>query len=126
MPSVDHSKFRWYLNTVAILLREFIMIFNVSQYDCFNAPHKLENTMYSWWNDRNGNSQYFWAGNNAYGIPTCQCGIDGNCAVSSVMCNCDSLAQQQLSDKGKLCYSCHQKILKIMSQKHFDSFRCYH
>ncbi|XP_046459294.1 uncharacterized protein LOC124205820 [Daphnia pulex] len=69
-------------------------------YDCFNAPHKLENTMYSWWNDRNGNSQYFWAGNNAYGIPTCQCGIDGNCAVSSVMCNCDSLAQRQLSDKG--------------------------
>jgi hypothetical protein len=80
------------------------LILNVSQYDCFLAPYKVGNTVYSWWNDRDGNSQYFWSGNNANGIYTCQCGIDGNCVDSSVTCNCDSLAKRQLTDSGKLYY----------------------
>ncbi|EFX72232.1 contactin associated protein-like protein [Daphnia pulex] len=71
-------------------------------YDCFLAPYKVGNTVYSWWNDRDGNSQYFWSGNNADGIYTCQCGIDGNCVDSSVTCNCDSLAKRQLTDSGAI------------------------
>ncbi len=29
-----------------------------------------------WWNDKHGNPQYFWSGNNASAHHTSQCGID--------------------------------------------------
>ncbi|XP_046645852.1 uncharacterized protein LOC124336192 [Daphnia pulicaria] len=70
------------------------------QYDCYYAPFELNGYAYSWWNDRDGKSQYFWSGNNAAGIHTCQCGIDGNCVDSIAKCNCDSVAPVQLVDNG--------------------------
>ena len=78
-----------------------IFIFFFIQYDCYYAPFQFDKP-YAWWNDRDGNAQYFWAGNNTDGIHTCQCGIDGNCAdTNSLKCNCDASAPVQLSDEGK-------------------------
>ncbi|XP_046645819.1 uncharacterized protein LOC124336165 [Daphnia pulicaria] len=70
------------------------------RYDCNYAPFESNGVAYSWWNDREGNAQYFWAGSNTDGIHTCQCGIDGNCVDSAVKCNCDALAPLQLVDDG--------------------------
>jgi hypothetical protein len=72
------------------------------QYDCYYAPFKFDNTEYAWWNDRDGNAQYFWAGNNTDGIHTCQCGINGDCVDISLKCNCDAAAPIQLVDDGKI------------------------
>ena len=66
------------------------------------APFEFGVTVYAWWNDRNGNAQYFWAGKNTGGIHTCQCGINGDCVDNSLKCNCDVAAPIQLVDDGKI------------------------
>ncbi|XP_046638029.1 uncharacterized protein LOC124316246 isoform X2 [Daphnia pulicaria] len=70
------------------------------RYDCNFAPFELYGVAYSWWNDREGIPQYFWAGSNTDGVHTCQCGIDANCVDPAAKCNCDSLAPLQLVDDG--------------------------
>ena len=70
------------------------------QYDCYFATLEFNTVPYSWWNDKSGNAQYFWAGSNST-VHTCQCGIDGNCVDPGVNCNCDSAAPVQLTDYGK-------------------------
>ncbi|XP_046458942.1 uncharacterized protein LOC124205541 isoform X1 [Daphnia pulex] len=70
------------------------------KYDCNFAPFELNGVAYSWWNDREGNPQYFWAGGNTDRVHTCQCGIDANCVDPVAKCNCDSLAPLQLFDDG--------------------------
>jgi hypothetical protein len=73
------------------------------QYNCNYAPFEFDKVPYAWWIDRDGNSQYFWAGSNAGGLPRkhfCQCGIDGNCVDNSLKCNCDIAAPIQLADEG--------------------------
>ncbi|XP_046639768.1 uncharacterized protein LOC124320908 [Daphnia pulicaria] len=70
------------------------------RYDCNYAPFELNGVAYSWWNDREGNAQYFWAGSNTGGVHTCQCGIDGNCVDSAVKCNCYTISPIQLVDDG--------------------------
>ena len=60
---------------------------NTYQYNCNYAPFEFDKVPYAWWIDRDGNSQYFWAGSNAGGLPRkhfCQCGIDGNCVDNSL------------------------------------------
>ena len=73
------------------------------QYDCYFAPFEFNSVPYSWWNNRFGNSQYFWdgSGGNAH---ICRCGIDRNCIDRSLMCNCDKAAPEQLYDIGELPY----------------------
>ncbi|XP_046638032.1 uncharacterized protein LOC124316249 [Daphnia pulicaria] len=70
------------------------------KYDCYFASFESNGVTYSWWNDREGNAQYFWAGSNTDGVHTCQCGIDANCVDPAAKCNCDSLAPLQLVDDG--------------------------
>ncbi|XP_046456495.1 uncharacterized protein LOC124203731 [Daphnia pulex] len=70
------------------------------RYDCNYAPFELNGVAYSWWNDREENPQYFWAGSNTDGVHTCQCGIDGNCVDLAVKCNCDTISPLQLVDDG--------------------------
>lgn len=69
------------------------------KYDCIFAPLELNDVAFCWWNDRSGNSKYFWSGGNT-DVHTCQCGIDGNCVETFVKCNCDAAAPIQLSDDG--------------------------
>jgi hypothetical protein len=61
----------------------------------------LDGIAFSWWNDKDGNDKFFWAGANT-DVHTCQCGIDGNCVESFMKCNCDSTAPEQLVDSGKM------------------------
>ena len=86
------------------------------QYDCYYAPFEFDKIPYAWWNDRDGNAQYFWAGNKTTsGNHTCQCGIDGNCVGNSFKCNCDAAAPIQLVDDGinfKILNSCFISFLK--------------
>ncbi|XP_046645807.1 uncharacterized protein LOC124336159 [Daphnia pulicaria] len=70
------------------------------RYDCNYAPFELNGVAYSWWDDREDNAQYFWAGSNTGGVHTCQCGIDANCVDSAVKCNCDTISPIQLVDDG--------------------------
>ncbi|EFX82526.1 hypothetical protein DAPPUDRAFT_27396, partial [Daphnia pulex] len=70
------------------------------KYDCYYTPFELNGVAYSWWNDREGNAQYFWSGSNTDGVHTCRCGIDGNCVDSAVKCNCDTISPIQLVDDG--------------------------
>ena len=69
------------------------------QYECFSAPLKFNGIKYAWWNDRQGNEQYFWAGENPVDL-TCQCAIDGKCFDPNVSCNCDAHEPQILMDTG--------------------------
>ncbi|EFX63162.1 hypothetical protein DAPPUDRAFT_17597, partial [Daphnia pulex] len=71
------------------------------KYDCNFAPLEFNEISYSWWNDRNGNSKFFWTGGNT-DVHTCQCGLDGNCVDPSVQCNCDSMAPVPLVDDGAI------------------------
>jgi hypothetical protein len=71
------------------------------KFDCFSVPFQFNSVAQAWWNDRNGVSQYYWAGSST-SVHTCQCGIDGNCTPANVKCNCDALSAAQLSDKGTL------------------------
>ncbi len=76
----------------------------MQKYACNNAPLEFDGIAYSWWNDKNGKPQYFWAGSNA-NVHTCQCGIDRNCAEANKKCNCDSASPTAQVDYGKLKYS---------------------
>jgi hypothetical protein len=73
----------------------------IYKYDCYYAPFEFNAIPYAWWNDRDGNPQYFWAGDNTEGNHTCQCGIDGNCVDNYAKCNCDAAVYAQLVDDGK-------------------------
>jgi hypothetical protein len=70
-----------------------------SQYNCTTAPFEMNGVAYAWWNDRNGDPQYFWSGSNS-SVHICQCGIDHNCVESFMPCNCDSSLPAALSDSG--------------------------
>ena len=86
---------------------------NTYQYNCNYAPFEFDKVPYAWWIDRDGNSQYFWAGSNAGGLPRkhfCQCGIDGNCVDNSLKCNCDIAAPILLADEG--IFTCFNKYNK--------------
>ncbi|KAI9561382.1 hypothetical protein GHT06_012339 [Daphnia sinensis] len=69
------------------------------QYDCNFAPFEFDGVSYAWWNNKDGSSEYFWAGSNS-SVHTCQCGIVGNCVDALLKCNCDSAAPVPLTDKG--------------------------
>ncbi len=77
----------------------------------------FDDVTFAWWNDRNGNSQTFWAGSNA--AHTCQCGIDHNCVDASVTCNCDVAAPVPLTDSGrpKSNVNLYQRLLRLMYHK---------
>jgi hypothetical protein len=71
----------------------------LSKYDCNYAPFEFNNVPYAWWNDRNGNPHYYWAGS-ATDVHSCQCSIDQNCVDGTAKCNCDSISPTQLTDAG--------------------------
>ncbi|XP_057368213.1 uncharacterized protein LOC130689201 [Daphnia carinata] len=79
-------------------------------YECISAPLQFNGVDFSWWDDKNGESQYFWSGNNK-SMHTCQCGIDRNCVESHITCNCDSIFQKPLTDSGIIT---DKNILPIM------------
>ena len=80
----------------------------------------------AWWNDRNGNAQYFWAGDNN-NTHTCQCGIDHNCVELQNFCNCDSAAPVPLNDSGEL-FKTQFVFLKYFNDSLLliGSFRSHH
>ena len=82
----------------------YVACFNVMQYDCVSSPLERIGISYAWWNDRNGNPQYFWSGSNSR-VHVCQCGIEKTCFENDVRCNCDSNAKLQLVDYGKFHFS---------------------
>ncbi|EFX66774.1 neurexin IV [Daphnia pulex] len=84
-----------------------------SQYDCNYAPFEFNNVPYAWWNDRNGDPHYYWAGS-ATDVHSCQCSIDQNCVDGTAKCNCDSISPTQLTDAGN-------KMLEFLQLK-IDSF----
>lgn len=89
------------LSSALIRLKQFLKkIFYFIKYDCNYAPFEFNGIQYAWWNNRNGNPQYYWAGRNA-SVHTCQCGINHNCVDSSTKCNCDSAAPVLLYDNGE-------------------------
>jgi hypothetical protein len=80
---------------------------------------------FSWWDDRNGDAQYFWSGSNT-SKHICQCGIDRNCVESHAMCNCDSVFQKPLNDSGKYFF---KKIHILVVPFHYTKYkplRSYH
>ncbi|XP_046648303.1 uncharacterized protein LOC124338251 [Daphnia pulicaria] len=82
------------------------------KYECYDAPLEKDGVIYSWWNDRDGNPQYFWAGSDS-SIHTCQCGIDGECINSNVKCNCDAIAPYMLNDNGVVTKKASLPITKL-------------
>ncbi|XP_046632837.1 uncharacterized protein LOC124312378 [Daphnia pulicaria] len=79
------------------------------KYDCISSPLERNGISYAWWNDRNGNPQYFWSGSNSR-VHVCQCGIEQTCFENDVRCNCDSNAKLQLVDQGVIT---RKKLLPI-------------
>ncbi|XP_045033516.1 uncharacterized protein LOC116928447 [Daphnia magna] len=71
------------------------------KYDCVSSPLERNGISYAWWNDRNGNPQYFWSGSNSR-VHVCQCGIEQTCFENDVRCNCDSDAKLPLADHGAI------------------------
>ena len=69
------------------------------RFDCLSVPFNFNGVPQGWWIDIKGDRQYYWAGNNAT-VRTCQCGIDNDCVISDVKCNCDTLAAVDLFDQG--------------------------
>ena len=69
------------------------------QYDCNYAPFQFNNVPHAWWNDKNGDSHFYWAGSMS-DIHSCQCSIDQNCVDANAKCNCDSVSPMQLTDAG--------------------------
>lgn len=63
------------------------------------APLQLNGVDFSWWNDKDGQPQYYWAGSNA-SVHTCQCGLENNCRDQMLKCNCDTGEPTILSDQG--------------------------
>ncbi|XP_046648260.1 uncharacterized protein LOC124338218 isoform X1 [Daphnia pulicaria] len=82
------------------------------KYDCYDAPLEKDGVVYSWWNDKDGNAQYFWAGSDS-SVHTCQCGIDGNCIDSIVKCNCDATVPLFLGDSGVITEKTLLPITKL-------------
>jgi hypothetical protein len=79
---------------------------------------------YAWWNDKDGNAQNVWSGNNTNGIHTCQCGIDGNCVDPALKCNCDAAAPVQLVDDGLIKIT-KPKWYHLINKHIFVVFRCH-
>lgn len=84
------------------------------QYDCLAAPLELGGVKYSWWEDKNGQPQYFWSGDGSGNNQqhTCQCGIDNNCSYASVSCNCDVGNSDETFDEGNIPLHLSCKIAK--------------
>ena len=87
-------------------IRQMVALTQLSQscrqffkFDCFAVPLEFSDVAYAWWNDRDNIPRYYWAGSNQ-SVHTCQCGIDRNCVLSDINCNCDALASAKLSDEG--------------------------
>ncbi|EFX78912.1 hypothetical protein DAPPUDRAFT_28846, partial [Daphnia pulex] len=53
------------------------------------------------WNDRNGNEQYYWHGNDN-STHMCSCGIAKMCVDPSKNCNCDAIVPVDLVDEGEI------------------------
>jgi hypothetical protein len=88
------------VNFVLVTIKPLLITNCLSmKYDCYFAPFQFDGVSYAWWNDKNGNPEYFWSGSND-SVHTCQCGIDRNCVDPSLECNCDSAAPVQLTDNG--------------------------
>ena len=88
-------------------MRQMVALTQLSQscrqffkFDCISVPFEFNNVAFAWWNDRNGIQRYYWAGSNQ-NVHTCQCGIDQNCVLSDLNCNCDASTSAPLSDQGK-------------------------
>nr|CAH0110895.1 unnamed protein product [Daphnia galeata] len=71
------------------------------KYDCYSAPLEFNGVVYSWWNNRDGQAQDYWSGNNN-ATHTCQCGIQNSCIDSNLKCNCDADAPMSLYDEGEI------------------------
>ena len=69
------------------------------QFDCFGVPLEYDRVAQFWWSDRSGHPQFYWAGENNT-KHTCQCGMENACDDPSMTCNCNSLADVELSDQG--------------------------
>jgi hypothetical protein len=87
-------------------MRQMVALTQLSQFcrqffkfDWFSVPFEFNNVAYDWWNDRYNVRRFHWAGSNQ-SAHTCQCGIDRNCVLSDMNCNCDALAAAQLSEEG--------------------------
>lgn len=102
---------------LSLFLPVFILI---AQYECHYAPFEFNNVPFAWWNDRNGNPQYFWTGSFEKGIHACQCSIDGNCVDASVLCNCDATAPTPLADQGN--FICVVLMIVYFDESTFFNF----
>jgi contactin associated protein 1 len=71
------------------------------QYECYSAPLQFDGIEYSWWNDRNGNEQYYWHGSDN-STHMCSCGISKTCVDPSKNCNCDAIVPVDLVDEGNI------------------------
>ncbi|XP_046632041.1 contactin-associated protein-like 2 isoform X2 [Daphnia pulicaria] len=71
------------------------------KYECYSAPLQFDGIEYSWWNDRNGNEQYYWHGNDN-STHMCSCGIAKMCVDPSKNCNCDAIVPVDLVDEGEI------------------------
>ena len=99
------------------------------QYNCVDAPLKFNGITYSWWNDKNGNQQFFWSGSNT-SVHICQCGIEGDCFDSrnGITCNCDSVLKTKPIDDGKrenlnFILKCMRTPINIALQQQFTCQR---
>ncbi|KAI9561306.1 hypothetical protein GHT06_012262 [Daphnia sinensis] len=71
------------------------------QVNCVGGPFTVAGIDYAWWNDIEGKQQNFWSGSDET-AHICQCGIDGNCILPNLPCNCDANVAVPLSDNGKI------------------------
>lgn len=94
------------------------------QYQCQTASFEYKDVQYAWWNDRSGNKQYYWAGNNS-NIHTCQCGIDNNCIDVLARCNCDSLTAEKTEDQGATHIICEKNKNMILINMIIDFITGY-
>ena len=88
------------------------------QYDCLGAVFQFNNVSYSWWNDRDGEPQYFWTGD-SHSQFSCSCGVNGTCVDETLKCNCDSSLAAPLMDEGRFPYThfdLHNKIYSIIQK----------
>ncbi|KAI9559378.1 neurexin IV [Daphnia sinensis] len=107
LPTTVNRQLTWVIVLILDVTREQS---TTTRYECHYAPFEFNNVPFAWWNDRNGNPQYFWTGTFEKGVHACQCSIDGNCVDASVMCNCDATAPTPLADQG---FITDKKILPV-------------
>ncbi len=91
------------------------------QYECYSAPLQFDGVEYSWWNDRNGNEQYYWHGSDN-STHMCLCGIANMCADPNKNCNCDADVPINLVDEGML----KKRIKLILCLKYMFYSWIYH